>query len=86
MVVVVGGVGWGEQVRETLSSSDLLFFLSLKTPTLFHPQLCTQRNRKRLHHSIHPSSLAKRPVTIIDFSLSLLTASKASEPERYTRQ
>lgn len=52
------------------------------TPTLFHPQLCTRRNRKRLHHSIHPSSLAKRPVTIIDFSLSLLTTSNTSESER----
>lgn len=77
---------WRGQVRETLSSSDLLFFLGLKTPTLFHPQLYAQRNRKRLHHSIHPSSLPKRPVTIIDLSLSLLTASNASEPERYTRQ
>lgn len=77
---VSGGGEGGEQVRETLSSSDLLFFLGLKTLPFFHPQLCTQRNRKRLHHSIHPSSLAKRPVTIIDFSLSLLTASNTSEP------
>lgn len=27
---------------------------------LFHPPLCTGRNRKCLHHRLHPSSLAKR--------------------------
>lgn len=77
----------GGQVRGTLSSSDLLFFLGLKnTLQLFHPQLCTQRNRKCLHHRLHPSSLAKRPVTFIDFWLSLLTTSNMTDSHHYSWQ
>lgn len=75
----------GSQVRGTLSSSDLLFFLGLKnTPRAFHPRLCTQRNRKRLHHRLHPSSPAKRPVTFIDFWLSLLTTSHITDSQHYS--
>lgn len=43
------------------------------TSQLFHPQFCSQRNRKCLHHRLHPSSPAERSVTFIDFWLSFLS-------------
>lgn len=55
------------------------------TAQLFHLPLCTQRNRKCLHHRLHPSSPAKRPVTFIDFWLSLLSTSNMTDPRHYSR-
>ena len=54
------------------------------TPQLFHPRLCTGRNRKCLHHRLHPSSPAKRPVTFIDFWLSLLSPSNMTDSQHYS--
>lgn len=54
------------------------------TPQLFHPRLCTQRNRKCLHHRLHPSSPAKGPVTFIDFWLSLLSTSNMTDSHHYS--
>lgn len=54
------------------------------TAQLFYPRFCTQRNRKRLHHRLHPSSPAKRPVTFIDFWLSLLSTSNMTYSHDYS--
>lgn len=56
------------------------------TLQLFHPQLYTKRNRKCLHHRLHPSSPAKRPVTFIDFWLSLLSTSNMTDSHHYSWQ
>lgn len=54
------------------------------TLPLFHPRLCAQRNRKCLHHRLHPSSAAKGAVTFIDFWLSLLSAPNMTDSHHYS--
>lgn len=70
-----GGVRSGELFLPLTYCSSSVW----KHTAAFHPKLCTQRNRKCLHHSLHPSSQAKRSVTLTDFCLALLSTPKITD-------